>query len=55
MVKKRKLRWFGQDSRSSGFTKLILQGTVNENEEEIDRRRGGKAVLKGEQGWILPV
>ena len=28
LVKKRKLRWFGHVSRSSGFAKTILQGTV---------------------------
>ena len=28
MVKKRKLRWYGQISRSSGMVKTILQGTV---------------------------
>ena len=29
MFKNRKLRWFGHISRSSGFAKMILQGTVN--------------------------
>ena len=28
LVKKRKLRWFGHGSRSSGLAKTILQGTV---------------------------
>ena len=28
LVKKRKLRWFGDVSRSSGLAKTILQGTV---------------------------
>ena len=28
MVKKRKLRWYGHISRSSGMAKTILQGTV---------------------------
>ena len=28
LVKKRKLRWFGRVSRSSGLAKTILQGTV---------------------------
>ena len=28
LVKKRKLRWFGHVSRSSGLAKIILQGTV---------------------------
>ena len=35
MVKKRKLRWYGHISRSSGMEKAILQGTV-----KGARRRG---------------
>ena len=35
MVKKRKLRWYGHTSRSSGMAKTILQGTV-----KGARRRG---------------
>ena len=35
LVKKRKLRWFGHVSRSSGLAKTILQGTVNRK-----RKRG---------------
>ena len=35
IVKKRKLRWYGHISRSSGMAKIILQGTV-----EGARRRG---------------
>ena len=35
LVKKRKLRWFGYVSRSSGLAKTILQGTVKEK-----RKRG---------------
>ena len=35
MVKKRKLRWYGHNSRSSGIAKTILQGTV-----KGARRRG---------------
>ena len=35
LVKKRKLRWFGHVSRSSGFAKTILQGT-----EKGKRKRG---------------
>ena len=37
MVKKRKLRWYGHISRSSGMAKTILQGTVKGT-----RRRGGQ-------------
>ena len=35
MIKKRKLRWYGHISRSSGMAKTILQGTV-----KAARRRG---------------
>ena len=35
IVKKRKLRWYGHISRSSGMAKTILQGTV-----QVARRRG---------------
>ena len=44
LVKKRKLRWFGHVSRSSGLAKTILQGTVKEKkkmwqtEEEVGRQ-----------------
>ena len=33
--KRRKLQWYGHDSRSSGLAKIILQGTVKGG-----RRRG---------------
>ena len=35
MVKKRKLRWYGHISRSSGMAKTVLQGTMKRA-----RRRG---------------
>ena len=44
LVKKRKLRWFCLVSRSSGFAKTILQGTVKgkkkkrQTEEEVERQ-----------------
>ena len=56
LVKKRKLRWFGHVSRSSGLAKTILQGTVKgkRKEKEADRRRGGKTISKSGQEWTLP-
>ena len=48
LVKKRKLRWFGHVSRSSGLAKTILQGTVK------GKRRGGKTISKSGQEWTLP-
>ena len=53
LVKKRKLRWFGHVSRSSGLAKTILQGTVNGKKKEADRRRGGKTIPKSGQEWTL--
>ena len=41
--------------KSSGLTKAMLQGTVNEKRrgrrEEVDKRSGGKTILKSGQGW----
>ena len=54
LPKKRKLRWFGHVSRSSGLAKTILQGTVKEKEKEADIRRGGKTITKSAQKWTLP-
>ena len=38
LVKKRKLRWFGHVSRSSGSTKTILQGTVKRQTDKVGRQ-----------------
>ena len=38
MVKKRKLRWFGHISRSSGLAKTILQSTVKRQTEKVGRQ-----------------
>ena len=54
MGKKRKLRWFSRFSRSSGFAKAILQDTVNRKEEEVDRKRDWKTIIKSRQGCALP-
>ena len=55
LVKKRKLRWFGHVSRSSGLAKTILQGTVKgKRKRGRKRRRGGKTISKSEQEWTLP-
>ena len=50
-VKKRKLKWYGHVSRSSGLVKTILQDTVRGGDEEVDRRRGGKTTSKSGQEW----
>ena len=44
LVKKRKLRWFGHISRSSGLAKTILKGTMNgkrkkgQTKEEVEKQ-----------------
>ena len=55
LIKKRKLRWFGHVSWSSGLAKTTLQGTVKaKKEKEADRRRGKKTISKSGQEWTLP-
>ena len=54
VVKKRKLRWFGHVSRSSGLVKTILQGTVKGKRRRVDRMGGGMTITKSGQGWTLP-
>ena len=51
MVKKRKLRWYGHISRSSGIAKTVLQGTVK------GARRRGRREHQGMDGngvWRFP-
>ena len=40
LVKKRKLRWFGHVSRSSGLARTILQGTVKGKRKRGRQKRG---------------
>ena len=52
LVKKRKLRWFGHVSRSSGLANTLLQGTVKgkrkkwQTEEEVGRQYQRKTISK---------
>ena len=39
IVKRRKLRWYGHVSRSSGLAKTILQGTVKEGRRQGRQRK----------------
>ena len=55
MVKKRKLRWYGHISRSSGMAKTILQGRWKEQEGEEDRRRDGKITSRNGREWVLEI
>ena len=55
MEKKRKVRWHGHISRTSGMAKAILQRTVKEQEREGDRKRDGKIISKNGQKWDLEI
>ena len=52
IVKKRKLKWYGHVSRSSGLAKTILQGTLRGGDEEVDRKRGGKTTSKIDRNGV---
>ena len=41
-VKKRKLKWYGHVTRSTGLAKTILQETCKEREREEDREGDGR-------------
>ena len=51
LVKKRKLRWFGHISRSSGFAKTILQGTVNGNTRRSRQKKRWEGNIKKWTGF----
>ena len=46
LVKKRKLRWFGHVSRSSGLAKTILQGTVQGKRRKCRQKKRWKDNFK---------
>ena len=50
IVKKRKLKWFGYVSRSSGFAKTILKEQCKEEEEGADKRSVGRTISLNGQG-----
>ena len=54
MVTKRKLRWYGYISRSSGMAKTILQGTVKGAKREEDRS-DGKITSRNGREWGLEI
>ena len=45
-VKRRKLKWYGHVTRSSGLAKTIIQGIAQEEDEEEDRGNDGKTTSK---------
>ena len=54
LVKKRKLRWFGHVSRSSGLAKTILQGTVKGKRKRDRQKKRWEDNIKEWTGRILP-
>ena len=58
MVKKRKLRWYGHISRSSGMAKTILQGTVKGARRRGRQKkweRNGKITSRNGREWALAI
>ena len=53
IVKRRKLKWYGHVSRSSGLAQTILQGKGEE--DKADRGRGGKTTSENGQAGVLLV
>ena len=51
---RRRLKWYGHVFRSSGWAKTILQGTVKREEDEAERKRGGKTISVNGQAWSSP-
>ena len=51
IVKRRKLKWYGHVSSSSGLAKSNLQGTMKGEEDKADRRRCEKTTSRE---WTVP-
>ena len=43
-VNRRKLKWYGHVTRSSGLAKTILQGIVQGTRRKVDRGNDGKTI-----------
>ena len=54
LVKKRKLRWFGHVSRSSGLAKTILQDTVKGKRKRGRQKKRWEDNIKEWKGMDLP-
>ena len=49
-VRKRKLRWYGHITRSTGLAKMILQGTVQGRRRKgRQKKRDGKMIYQNGQ------
>ena len=46
IIKRRKLKWYGHVSHSSGLAKSNLQGTMKVEEDKADRKRGRKTLSR---------
>ena len=53
LVKKRKLKWFGHVSRSSGLAKTILQGTVKGKRRSGRQKERWEDNIKSGKEWTL--
>ena len=52
IVKRRKLKWYGYVSRSSGLTRNILQRSVKGRRRQDKQKKGGKSASG--QAWSSP-
>ena len=48
-VRKRKLRWYGHISRSTGLAKMILQGTVQGRRKKGRQKKNGEIIYQNGQ------
>ena len=51
-VKRRKLKWYGHVTQSSGLAKTILKEQYKEGGEESDRRNDGKTTSRVDWLWM---
>ena len=54
IVKRRKLQWYGHVSRSSGLSKIILQGTVKRGRRQGRHRKRWEDNIGNWQAWSSP-
>ena len=54
IVKRRKLKWYGHVSHSSGLTKPSCKAQWKGEEGKAGRKRGGKTTSRNGQAWRSP-
>ena len=54
VAKRRKLKWYGHVSRSSGLAQTVLEGTMKWGRRQGRQKRGGKTTPGNGQAWSSP-